>query len=483
MGSLNLGIDFDAQEAHRRVEKMLCERSLSYFIRASWHIVEPGADYYHNWHIDLICAHLEAIARGEEVDGERYNRLLINIPPGFMKSLMVGVFWPAWMWGPFNKPATRFLCASHSQALAIRDNLRMRRLIMSDWYRERWGDRVKLTDDQSAKTKFENTATGFREAVAAGSITGSRGDVVIIDDPHSVESAASEQMRETTKEWFLEAVPTRLNKPKESAIVVIMQRLHEEDVSGIILDHKGKGLPGWDHIMLPMRFDPARACTTRLGYSDPRSEDGELLFEARFPEDTVDALEETLGNFATAGQHQQSSIPRGGGIIQDKWWRLWDSETYENLEFIVAAVDTAYGEKQENDRSAIVVFGLFSIDSKTAFQYSTRTIDRFGNSIQSARVYAEGAPNIVMMYAWAGRVTFPDLCAKIVSVCRANKVDRLLIEGKAAGKSVVQELRKTVGVDNYGIQEVDPGKTDKWQRLYSVQHLFTEGIVWAPDKQ
>ena len=137
----------------------------------------------------------------------------------------------------------RFLCASHSQSLAIRDSTKMRRLIQSEWYQSRWGDLVTLTGDQNAKTKFETTSMGFREAVAAGSITGSRGDIVIIDDPHSVEGAASDAMRASTIEWFLEAVPTRLNNPKKSAIVVIMQRLHEEDVSGVILN---KSL-GYDH--------------------------------------------------------------------------------------------------------------------------------------------------------------------------------------------------------------------------------------------
>ena len=154
-------------------------------------------------------------------------------------------------------------------SLAIRDSTRMRRLIVSDWYQERWGDRVKLTGDQNAKTKFENTATGFREAVAAGSITGSRGDIVIIDDPHSVEGAASEAMRATTTEWFLEAVPTRLNNPDRSAIVVIMQRLNEGDVSGVILD---KNL-GYEHLCLPMEFEADRRCETSIGFEDPREEE------------------------------------------------------------------------------------------------------------------------------------------------------------------------------------------------------------------
>jgi predicted phage terminase large subunit-like protein len=274
------------QVYERRKSKQLCEESLSEFIKQAWHIVEPANPYVGNWHIDFIARHLEAITYGE------ITRLLINVPPGAMKSLLTNVFWPAWEWT--QNPSLRYICTAHSQNLAIRDSIKMRRLITSDWYRERWGDVVKLTADQSAKTKFENTATGFREAVAFESMTGVRGDRVTIDDPHSVDSALSDVQRESTINTFLEAVPTRLTNPKESAIVVIMQRLHTDDVSGVILE---KNL-GYEHIMLPMRFDPSRRCVTSLGFEDLRQEEGELLFPARFPAEVVTRDEEIMGPWA-----------------------------------------------------------------------------------------------------------------------------------------------------------------------------------------
>jgi hypothetical protein len=305
------GQKIDAIETLTSISRDECEESLAEFIRQAWHIVEPGAPYIHNWHVDLIAESLEAITEGVELDdGTPYNRLLINVPPGMMKSLLTNVFWPAWEWGPRNMPHLRYLCASHSMDLAIRDSTKMRRLIESEWYQARWGDRVQITKDQNQKTKFELTSTGFRQAVAAGSITGARGDRVIIDDPHSVEGANSDQQRASTIEWFLEAVPTRLNKPMESAIVVIMQRLHEEDVSGVIID---KDL-GYDHIMLPMRYEPGRSFPTMLGLEDPRTEEGELIFPDRFPEVVVDRDENAMGPYAVAGQFQQSPEPRGGGV-------------------------------------------------------------------------------------------------------------------------------------------------------------------------
>ena len=183
------------------LDRVECAESLATFVEHAWAIVEPGQDYVHGWHIDAMAEHLEAITYGDE----DYNRLLINIPPGHMKSLMVSVFWPAWEWAN-GMTHLRYVCASHSQDLAIRDTTRMRRLIMSEWYQARW-PHVKMTNDQNQKTKFENVSGGFRQAVAAGSITGARGDRVIIDDPHSVESASSEQQRASTLEWFAEAVP------------------------------------------------------------------------------------------------------------------------------------------------------------------------------------------------------------------------------------------------------------------------------------
>ncbi|MFE1602093.1 phage terminase large subunit [Methylobacterium sp. ID0610] len=280
------------------------------FLRRAWPSVEPGTPYIHGWPIEAICEHLEAVTRGE------ITRLLINVPPGLSKSLCVGVFWPAWEWGPRNRPALRTLAVSHRQALAIRDNLRTRRLVTSDWYAGLWGDRVRLSRDQNRKQRFETSAAGFREALAAGAITGARGDRVVLDDPLSAEDANSERVRETVARWFLESVPTRLSDPARSAIVVIMQRLHERDLSGLIL---AKGL-GYEHLCLPMEFEPGRRCVTGIGFADPRREAGELLFPARFPRAVVERDKAVMGAYASAGQFQQRPAPREGGLFKRHWF-------------------------------------------------------------------------------------------------------------------------------------------------------------------
>lgn len=287
------------------IERALCEQSLADFAKRAWRILEPATPLKWGWALDAICAHLEAVTEG------RINRLLMNVPPGTMKSLLTGVIWPAWEWGPKGKPQTRFLGTSHKESLAIRDSMKCRRLIQSGWYQSLWP--TTLTSDQNAKTKFENDSTGFREAMAFTSMTGSRGDRVILDDPLSADDANSDAKLDQADLSFTEALPSRVNN-EDSAIVVIMQRLHERDTSGIILDRK---LP-YVHLCLPMRFESDRRCVTPI-FSDPRTEDGELLFPERFGEAQVADLEKTLMAYATAGQLQQRPTPRGGGMIKREW--------------------------------------------------------------------------------------------------------------------------------------------------------------------
>lgn len=472
------GKRYDKDQILTSISAAECEEDLCEFIRQAWHIVEPGAEYFHNWHVDVIAQHLEAITYGFEFeDGSYYNRLLINVPPGMMKSLLTSVFWPAWEWGPKNMPHLRYLCASHSQDLSIRNSTKLRRLIESDWYKDRWGDRVILTRDQNQKTKFENTATGFMQAVAAGSITGARGDRVIIDDPLSVEDAASEAIRNSRKEWFLEAVPTRLNKPTESAIIVIMQRLHEEDTSGIILE---KDL-GYDHIMLPMRYDPSRAMSTMLGVEDRRKTEGELLFPDRFPETVVDRDENAMGPYAVAGQFQQSPEPRGGGVIRREWWKTWDRSSFPPFDYVIAAIDTAYTTKSENDPSAMTVWGVWKGGDQTA--QITRAATSAGEMMaQVERTYTQEHPRVMLMYAWAERLELHELVERVQDTMDSYGVMKLLIENKASGYSVAQEMRRLYGHEDFAVQLVDPKGNDKLARLYSVQHIFAEGLIYAPKR-
>ena len=472
------GVKIDTDEMVFEIERANAEASLVEFIQQAWHVIEPGQDYTHGWHVDFICEHLEAITDGVEIDGKPYNRLLANVPPGTMKSLILNVFWPSWEWGPRNMPHLRYVCAAHKvENLSARDSRRMRQLITSEWYQKRWGDRVSLAKDQNEKLNFVNSAQGFRIATSITSLTGIRGDRVLIDDPHSVDSASSEAQRESEVTTFLEAIPSRLNNPISSAIVVIMQRLHEEDVSGVILD---KGL-GYDHIMLPMRYDPGRARATKLGLEDPRSDEGELLFPQRFPLDVVERDERAMGPYASAGQFQQSPEPRGGGIIKRDWWQLWAEASYPPMDYIIASLDTAYTTKTENDPSAMTVWGVFSGGNQAAT--ASRVASRDGETISSVvRTYSQEHPRVMLMAAWQERLEIHELVEKVRKTMQDFHVDKLLVENKASGHSVAQEIRRVYGYDDFAVQLIDPKGQDKLSRLYSVQHIFSEGLIFAPDR-
>lgn len=356
------------KQAIRDLDKYESENSLLRFMGLGWHALEPGVKFNPNWAVHAICDHLEAVTRGE------IRRLIINVPPGCTKSMTVSVFWPAWEWGPMNLPHYRYISFSHERNLAVRDNVRCRDLILSEWYQDLWGHTFTFKADQNAKIYFENSVTGWRQACAAASLTGRRGDRIIGDDPHSVKGADSDVQREEVIQIVSETVPTRLNKQAESAIVIVMQRVHERDVSGHLL---AKEL-GYEHLMLPMEFERERRCYSMVKPSyiknpvpektvydnvnklwvseedyidnhkvrgvdfkltterrslrycvDIRTEDGELLDPVRFPKAAVEELKSALsswgGSYAVAGQLQQRPAPRGGGMFKKNDFQFIDS--------------------------------------------------------------------------------------------------------------------------------------------------------------
>jgi hypothetical protein len=225
--------------------KAAAESHLRDFVRQAWHVLEPATPYVHGWHLDAISEHLEAVSRGW------IRKLIINIPPRHMKSLSVSVFWPCWDW--LQRPDRRYIYSSYAQRLSTRDSLKCRRLILSPWYQSHWGGLFQLTGDQNEKTRFENDKTGYRLATSVdGSNTGEGGDFIVADDPHNVRERESDIQRENVITWWDEVMSTRLNDPKTGARVVVMQRMHERDLSGHLLEQGG-----WEHLCLPARYEAA----------------------------------------------------------------------------------------------------------------------------------------------------------------------------------------------------------------------------------
>ena len=292
------------------IEQERATRSLREFVRQAWHVIEPSTPFVPGWHIDAIIEHLEAISFG------LIRNLLINVPPRHMKSLLVSVLWPAWEW--IRWPERRFLYSSYAAQLSIRDSVKCRRLIESQWYQSRWADRFALTGDQNTKGRFENNRSGYRLSTSVGgAATGEGGDRVVCDDPHNVQEAESDSVRKRTLDWWDTVMSTRLNNPKTASQVIVMQRCHQRDLSGHLLE---KG--GWEHLCLPAeREEESRA--TSIGWSDPRTEQGELLWPERFGPEEIESLKRSLGSYAAAGQLQQRPSPAGGGILKRHWFRFW----------------------------------------------------------------------------------------------------------------------------------------------------------------
>ena len=381
------------------IEREACSRSLALFIRRAWSVLEPGQAYVHGWHIDAMAEHLEAVTAGQ------ITRLLINIPPGTMKSLMTGVLWPAWEWGPRGMGHVRFIGASHEATLATRDNLRMRRLIQSEWFQSLWP--LALTGDQNEKTYFENDATGWRQSCAVKSMTGRRGDRVNWDDPHSVEDSHSKAALAEAERVFNETLPTRLNNPDRSAIVICMQRLHEADIAGLILARE----LGYEHLCLPMEWEGSRKATS-IGFTDPRSEVGELLFPQRFPREVVERDKKVMGPYAVAGQFQQRPAPPRGEEFQPdlitvvdavpaavvQWCRGWDLAATEG------AGDFTAGAKlgKLTDGRVIIVDvkrGQLGVHKRDAMIKATATAD--GAAEKQSLPQDPGAAGKVQVTAFA----------------------------------------------------------------------------------
>lgn len=439
----------------RERERRAASASLYEFVRQAWSTVEPGVPFIPSWHIEVICEHLEAITSGE------LRKLLVNIPPRHSKSTIVSVMFPMWEW--LVRPEEKFLCASYSGTLSIRDNLKARRLVQSPWYQERWGHLFALAGDQNAKQRFENDKTGYRLATSVGgTATGEGGSRLLLDDPHGAQDAQSDAMRETALEWFDMVWSTRLNDPKRDAMVTIMQRLHERDVSGHILADIG----GWEHLCIPAEWDGKRR-TTSIGPYDPRQVKGELICPERFGPAEITELKQLLGTYGTAGQLQQDPQPADGGILKTAHFKLWPvSERRPPLEYVLQSYDCAFTEKTSGDPTACTVWGVFTY---------------------------RGERQAILLDAWDEHLDYPTLRARAIddwtseygadsspkagAPVRGRRPDRVLVEAKASGQSLLQDLR-LAKVPAVGY---NPGNADKISRAHQAAPTLELGMLWVPE--
>lgn len=395
-------------------------------------MVEGSRPFVPGWHIDAIAEHAEALMRGDIL------RLLVNVPPRHMKSLLLSVMLPAWAWTWM--PESRWLSASYALKLAIRDTVKSRRIIQSPWYQSQWGHRFAMTSDQNEKSRYENDRTGHRIATSVdAAVTGEGGDYITVDDPHNVRDALSETKRDAAIDWWDQSMSTRLNDQKTGRIVIVMQRVHELDLSGHVLAEGG-----WTHLMLPAEFEPERKTFTAIGWGDPRTEPGELLWPEHIGRAEVDRLKRALGSYGAAGQLQQRPAPAEGGIFKRHWWRFYEALPYA-VDEVIQSWDLAF---KGTDDSAYVVGQVWARDGANAYLLDqTREKLDFVGTVAAIR-------NLTAKW--------PMAAAK-------------LVEDKANGPAVISSLHASVA----GLIPVEPDGS-KEARAHAVSPLVEAGNVWLP---
>ena len=336
----------DPERALKELERIECEESLLGFIKHAWKQLHPATPFISGWAVETMCRHLEALADGT------IDRLLINIPPGCTKSMVVNVFFPLWLWGPKGRQHEQFISAGYNLDLPTRDLGHAREVQRSEWFQSHWP--VQNRKDHDGKENYRNEGTGWRKATGVGGgLTGWRGSFFIIDDPLSTLTAESDTERATCRTWFGETVPTRFNDQLKPKYAIIMQRLHVGDLSGMILDDLAES-QNWTTLILPMEaelkfktwstvpspFGPPKKMRrvkeeaetipyyvedpdgTLMWPQDPRTKEGELLWPERFSREAVEDLKASFrsagGAYAEACQLQQRPIPRAGGMFDVK---------------------------------------------------------------------------------------------------------------------------------------------------------------------
>lgn len=408
--------------------EMVRRRGLREFVRRAWSQAEP-APLVWGWHLDAVCEHLEAVAKDE------ITTLVINIPPGCSKSLTVSTLWPAWMW--IDAPTWRWIAASYSGDVAYRDARRHRELVASDWWAARWPG-VGIPSGASASTAvgyFSNTCGGSRfTTTTRAAVTGQHADAHIIDDPHDPQGVASSAELEATLAWHRETMPTRFRDPRRPRRVLVMQRLHEKDLTAEFIRM------GATVLCLPMRHE--RAHPLRW-HRDPRTEEGQILVPERNTDASLRALETILGPTGTAAQLQQRPAPAGGGILRPEWFKLWTELPAKG--HWALSIDCTF--KQTTDGSFVVIQVWMQVGNDHYLVDQRRERMGFNDTVSAILAMRERYPQAIATF----------------------------IEDKANGPAVIETLRTKIT----GVQAVEPDG-GKEARAQAAQPVIAGGGVYVP---
>lgn len=401
------------------------------FAQKSFVEFNPGATWEHNWHIDAICHHLEQVRTG------KITRLIINMPPRSLKSHIGSVAFPAYCLG--RNPTSKFICASYSQDLAAKHASDFRRVLDSDWYGRIFG-RGGLF--KNTENEVQTAEGGFRFATSVGgTLTGRGGDVIIIDDPLSAAEAYSKTSRERVNSWFSTTLLSRLDNKKTGAIIVIMQRLHPEDLTGHLLKEDG-----WTLVCLPAIAPDDREIAIAGGQSYLWRK-GEVLHEAREPLTVLEQIKRQLGTDTFNAQYLQAPLPETGNLLKPSWLQTYEMAPIRQPgDQVVQSWDTAMKATDTSDYSVCLTF-----------------LVRNKNQYYLTDLYRD-------------RPEFPELTKLVMSQAQKARTDAILIEDSASGTSLIQTVRRA------GLQGVIPMKptVDKATRMYGQTPKLEAGSLFIP---
>ena len=414
--------------------------SFKSFVTQAWGLVDQGSAFVDAWYLDCICDHLEAVARKEILN------LIVQIPPRHSKSTLCSALFPAWVW--LNNPSEEFITASATQRLVIRDAVRSRDLMQSEWYQSLKPD-FEFMKDQNQQSKYTNNKGGTRLATSVGgTLTGFGYTIGILDDILKADDAYSKNKIESTLEWWRTAFLSRRNSP-EARTVIIMQRLAENDPIGWELAQSEEL---WDNICLPIMYEEGRKFYSSLGWEDIRKEPGELLSPDRFPKKEVESIKKRMGDMGFASQYQQNPTPREGNIVKKPWIRYYmqpfNKFQLPQFEIILGSWDLSFSEAG-GSYSVGQVWGKRGTQKYLLHQYRAKM------------GVIEQLKTIRQMKA-----EFPGIRA-------------LLVEKKANGDAVLQMLQKEIpGLIAISPQEIGAG--DKEVRLAACSIEFEANQVFFP---
>lgn len=410
------------------------ENDFSYFFRAAWDVIEPETPLQWNWHHECMAEHLMAVHQGE------IKRLIINIPPRTTKSLETTVCFPVWTW--LKKPSNRFIFGSYADTLSRKHSLLRRSLIESDWFQTYWNNKFQMRDDQNVKTNFINDKTGHMVSFGMlGSVTGEGGDYVIIDDPHNPKKAASDAEREAAITAFDYSWSTRLNDKKTGRIIVIMQRLHEKDLTGHLLQKNA----GYVHLKIPQISEQPTTLIFPLSKKEIIRKPGDLLHPERDGHPEIDQIKKDLGSYGFAAQQQQEPSPAGGGLLKRKWWKFY-KELPGKIDEMIISLDTTFKESDNSDYAV-------------------------------AQCWVKSGANKYLVDQVRDRMDFVTMSKAFQAFCYKHpQAHAKIIEAKANGEAIISALKNKIP----GLIAFNP-KTSKEQRVQAVSPEIEAGNIYLPD--